>query len=135
MSSHHLFEGGLYDSHHQALQTDDLLHVKAHRRVADGVGVLPFLRGPLLSVCLEGAAVLGQANGRVAVGIFQEVADLPKTVSDEAVKELGGHDGGARTRVSIIHPPEVEGDSCAVLKWWHEIFLIVFFLNNTITIL
>lgn len=119
-SAHHLWEGGLYDSHHQALQTDDLLHVKAHWWVSDGIGAFCFLRGPLLCVRLVRAAVLSQADRRCAGGVFHQVADFSQTVSDEAVKQLGGHDGGSRTCMSVKHAPEVERDSCSILKKLYE---------------
>ena len=120
-SAHHLFEGRLYDSHHQTLQTNHLLHVEAHRRVADGVGVLWILGGPFLRVRLVRAAVLGQADGRRGGGILQQVADFPEAVSDEAVKEFGGHDGGPGPRVSVKHPPEVERNPCAILQSYTDV--------------
>ncbi len=76
-SAHHLCEGGLYDSHHQALQADNLLHVKAHCGVADSICVFWFLRGSLLCLCLVRATVLGQADGRNTGGVLQQVADFP----------------------------------------------------------
>lgn len=117
-SAHHLCEGGLYDSHHQALQANNLLHVKSYCRVASRVWVFWFLRGSFLRLHLVWAAILGQADGRNTGGVLQQVADFSQAVSDEAVKELGSHDGGSRTCMSIKHAPKVEGDSCTILK--HE---------------
>lgn len=82
LSTHHLFEGSLYDSHHQAFQTDNFLHVKAHWSVADCIWVLWFLCTPFLCLHLIWAAILGQADRRSTAGVLQEVADLPQAVSD-----------------------------------------------------
>lgn len=115
-SAHHLCKGGLDDSHHQALQADNLLHVEAHRRVADSVRVFWFLCHPLLCLHLVRAAVLSQADGRSTARVLQQMEDFSQTVSDEAVKKLGGHDGGSGPCVSIKHAPKVERDPGTVLK-------------------
>lgn len=113
--AHHLFEGRLYDPHHQALQADNLLHVKADRGVADSFWVLRLLRRTLLGLRLVRAAVLGQAYGRCACRVLQQVADFSQPVRDKSVKELGGHDGSSRTCMSVKYAPEVERDPCAIL--------------------
>ncbi|TNN76487.1 hypothetical protein EYF80_013352 [Liparis tanakae] len=52
-------------------------------------------------------AVLGEADGWRTGGVLQQVTDLSQAVSDEAVEELGGHDGGSGTGVSIKHAPKL----------------------------
>ena len=79
--SHHLLEGVLYDSHHQALQTDRLLHVEADGGVADPVAVLRRARA-LLHVCLVGAAVLGQADRGISGGVLQQVGGASTSRQD-----------------------------------------------------
>lgn len=103
---HHVLEGILNGTDHQALMGHCFLQVKPwHSIVQDLPTVLCI--GHHVWVCRTGLCVVGEADGRWG-GVLQDLHELPELLTDVQVEPLGCHDSSTAACMAIKQRPVVE---------------------------
>lgn len=129
--SHHLFEGVLYGSDHQALMLDLLLVEEARRRRRAAGGArgsrgtaqrggprqCPVrARGVSLEVGVVAVRLLPQDGGGRRGRVPQDVDDGLQLAGDVVLQQAGGDHGRARPGVPVEQGPVVEHKPFSVLR-------------------